>query len=248
MKKKATRPGARNKPAAGGRPEVSGLSLDARRSQRLKAAETLQGSRIPLKLIEIAEHGTAVAEETLGKAMQLERRLPLACKEGCDWCCHLRVGASVPEVVRIVEYLRQTLSPEELRATHERVARRDDERRQMKPAQRAASRPPCVLLVEHRCCAYPARPLTCRGFNSADASACERFVKSAGRIDEIPMYRPQQRLMTFVLDGTRAGLQAAGLQDDLLELGAALRIALDVPDAAERWLAGEPVFAPARME
>jgi hypothetical protein len=102
------------------------------------------------------------------------------------------------------------------------------------------------LLVEHRCCAYPVRPLTCRGFNSYDASRCEQFVKSRAPVD-IPMYLSQQRLMTFVLDGTRAGLQAVGLRDDLLELTAALRIALDVPDALERWLAGEPVFAPARQ-
>jgi hypothetical protein len=32
-----------------------------------------------------------------------------------------------------------------------------------------------------------------------------------------------------------------------LELNAALRIALQAPDAAERWLAGEPVFTAARM-
>jgi len=33
----------------------------------------------------------------------------------------------------------------------------------------------------------------------------------------------------------------------LLELTAALRIALAVPDSFDRWLAGEPIFAPARM-
>jgi hypothetical protein len=37
------------------------------------------------------------------------------------------------------------------------------------------------------------------------------------------------------------------LDGDLLELTAALEIALTVPDAADRWLAREKVFAPARL-
>ena len=64
---------------------------------------------------------------------------------------------------------------------------------------------------------------------------------------EIPTYAPQRQLCTFVLDGLRAGLAEAGLAHELLELAAALRVALSVPDAAERWLEGEPVFAPARF-
>jgi hypothetical protein len=245
MKKKAAAPGARNKTAS--RAEVGGMELDARRLQRLKAAEVLRGGRTPLKLVEVAEHAAALAEDAVGKAMQVDPPTPRACKEGCDWCCHLNVGTSVPEVARIAAYLRQTLTPQELEATRARVARAAEERRRLPPAERAACRLPCALLVEHRCCAYPVRPLTCRGFNSSDASRCERFVKSRARV-EVPTYQPQLRLMTFVLDGTRAGLQAAGLKDDLLELNAALHIALEVPDAVERWLAGEPVFAPARLD
>jgi len=45
----------------------------------------------------------------------------------------------------------------------------------------------------------------------------------------------------------RAGLEESRLDGELLELTAALDIALTVPDAAERWLAGEKVFAPARL-
>ena len=45
----------------------------------------------------------------------------------------------------------------------------------------------------------------------------------------------------------RAGLEESGVKGDLLELTAALRIALEEPEAPERWLAGQAVFAPARM-
>jgi hypothetical protein len=207
----------------------------------------MQGGRTPLKLIEIAEQGAVIAEQAVEQAMKIAPPAASACKEGCDWCCHLTVGTSVPEVARIVAYLRQTLSEEEMQATKERVARNEEERRRLPLNRRASARLACGLLVGHRCCAYSVRPLTCRGFNSADASRCEQFVTSRARV-EIPAYQPQQRMMTFVLDGTRAGLQAVGLKDDLLELNAALRIALEAPDAVDRWLAGQPVFVAARLE
>ena len=89
--------------------------------------------------------------------------------------------------------------------------------------------------------------MTCRGFNSRDASQCERFVKSSGRMT-LPLYAPQLRLTVFVLDGMKAGLAESGLAGDHLELTAALRIALEVPDAVERFLAGEPTFAAARLD
>jgi hypothetical protein len=55
------------------------------------------------------------------------------------------------------------------------------------------------------------------------------------------------RLTTLVLDGLRAGVAQTGLWSEAVELIAALRIALAQPDAVERWLDGQPVFAPARL-
>jgi Fe-S-cluster containining protein len=233
--------------ASGSLPEgLSAAELGARRAERLGTREALQTGRTPLKVIEVAGRATALAERAIGDFMATDPPPPLACREGCDWCCYLPVGTVVPEVLRIVEHLRRTLSPEELQATRRRVAALDDRKRRMSLGERAGARLPCALLVEHRCAAYPVRPLTCRGFNSSDARQCERFLHSP-RTVVVPTYVPQLRLTTFVLDGLRAGLSESGLKGDLLELTAALRIALEVPDAAERWLAGEGVFAPARL-
>jgi Fe-S-cluster containining protein len=171
----------------------------------------------------------------------------LACTEGCDWCCHLRVGTAVPEVYRIASYLRQTLSPEQFQAIRERILRLDEQRRRLPAGKRGLARLPCALLEDRRCLAYPVRPLTCRGFNSSNARKCERFLE-LGNKGTVPSYAPQVRLSTFALDGMRAGLSEAGLKGDLLELTAALGIALEVSNAFERWLAGEPVFAAARLD
>ena len=179
-------------------------------------------------------------------ARRAERPPASACKEGCDWCCHLTVGAGVPEVVRIVDYLRRTLTADEFGALRERVVRLDARRQELKGST-GDPQLPCALLVDHRCAAYPVRPLMCGGFNSSDAAACERFVRSSDQTP-LPLYAPQLRLAAFVLDGMMVALTESGLTGERVELTAALRIALEVPDAVERSLAGEPVFAAARLE
>jgi hypothetical protein len=220
--------------------------MDLRRSERVQAVEVLNTGRTPLTVIELADRATATAEEAVGRVKEKHPPPPLACREGCDWCCYFPVGTNVPEVARIAAYLRQTLPPEELAALRERVGRLAEERRAQASSARGGARLPCALLAEHRCVAYPVRPLTCRGFNSRDAHPCELAATSRGRID-VPLYVPQQRLTTFALDGVIAGLAQAGLPADRLELTAALRVVLEDPGAVERWLAGAPVFAPARF-
>jgi Fe-S-cluster containining protein len=223
------------------------LEWRARHAERVRTNQALHGGRSPLTLINIANHGTRIAEEALRHAEQADPPPCSACKEGCDWCCHLTVGTSVPEVVRVLEYLRQNLSPDAFGALRERVLRLDEQRRERRAAGRDEAGLPCALLVNHRCTAYPVRPLMCGGFNSSDAAECERFVQSSGQ-SPVPLYAPQLRLAAFILDGTVAGLSDAGLTGERVELTAALRIALEVPGAVERFLAGEPVFAAARLD
>jgi len=223
------------------------MEFEARRIQRLKTVETLRSQRTPLQVITVVEQAANLADQSIQTAVNQSPPLPpLACREGCAWCCHKLVGTTAPEVFRIADYLRQHLPPEELEDVRERIIRRDEERIAMRSDRWSAARLPCSLLVHDRCSVYPVRPLTCRGFNSSDARQCEQWVKSRGRV-EVPTYEPQHRLATFVLDGLRAGLAECKLPDDLLELTAALRIVFTMPDAFSRWLAGKQVFGPARL-
>lgn len=240
--------GAERRPGRQPPPSTDGLELDARRSQRLQTRALLQNSRTPLQVIQIAEHAGTLAEQAIEQAIrQSPPRRPFTCREGCAWCCHKTVGTSAPEVIRIAAFLRERLSTEQWEALRERIRQRDEQRRTLLHHDPwAAARLPCALLVDNRCSVYPVRPLTCRGYNSSDARRCELVVKSHQPV-EVPVYGPQQRLATMVLDGLRAGLAESKLQGDLLELTAALRIALTVPDAFDQWLAGKPVFAASRL-
>jgi Fe-S-cluster containining protein len=219
---------------------VQGADLESRQKARQQAAQAIATGRTPLHVIQSAESAERIAAEALTQAeQQTPRSSPAACVEGCAWCCYQRVGAAVPEVVRIAAYLRQTLSPADLASLLDRLQAAPDRRR-------SGDRSPCALLVENRCSVYPVRPLTCRGFNSSDAGECEASVRGNGQPVKT-IYAPQMRLTTLVLDGLRAGAAQGGLWSETVELIAALRIAFAQPDAVERWLGGAPVFASARL-
>ena len=226
---------------------AEGLEWEARREQRLRTAQVLRTARTPLHVIAIAQEATVRAEEGMQTTLARQPpRPPLACAEGCAWCCRKVVGCAAPEVLHIVAYLQEHLSPEQMDATQQRVVERDDERRGLRQDSWAAKRVTCPLLVNERCSVYSVRPLTCRGFNSTDARSCERSIKAREHV-HVPVHDPPHRVATFVLDGLRSGVSEVGLTGDLLELTAALRVALTIPDAAQQWLAGQPIFAGARL-
>ncbi len=224
---------------------VTGAELEVRREQRLRTVELLRQQRTPLQVIAVATDAVSRAGEAMARALVEQPPMrPLACREGCAWCCQKVVGTTVPEVMRIAQALHETLEPGERAALLDRLVQHDVERRSQDSW--TAARLPCPLLVNQRCSVYPLRPLTCRGFHSSDARQCERHAKERGAPPG-PVHGAQQRAATLILDGMRSGLSECRLSNDLLELTAALRIALTIPAAAERWLNGEPVFAPARL-
>ena len=164
----------------------------------------------------------------------------LQCKKYCAHCCYKTVSATPAEVFHLAAYITETFSARSLTKLKGRLADLERKTRGMTPAERGQACFPCALLVARLCTAHPARPAACRGFNSRDLRACERSLKRRGV--EIPVYAPQYRIFAQAHLGLRAGLAELGLASTHLELTAALRIALETPDAAERYLAGEPIF------
>jgi hypothetical protein len=194
------------------------------------------------------------AEAASERAVVLERAalakepppVPVACKAGCPSCCVSKVAVVAVEVLRIAAHLRETLGPAELSALEARVRRTDAATRGLSRVERARAGVPCPLLVDGSCSIHPVRPLICRGWSSLDAAACERHFADPDRAPAAPGYRIAYELASAVLAGLGAASIDAGRDGALLELVAALRIALEHPDAAGRWDAGRPVFAPAR--
>ena len=101
--------------------------------------------------------------------------------------------------------------------------------------------------VGGKCSVYEVRPLVCRGYHSLDVHRCKRA------FDE-----PEDK--SFMIEGwglpiaeeickaVSFGLLANGLDGGYFKLAHAVLIALETPDAAERYLAGERVFDSVRMK
>ena len=220
-----------------------GIEFEARRAagERLHGGATAEGARA------VADDAYEATEDLI---FDLHAQAPppvrLACRAGCAWCCHLTVEVTAAEALRIADYLRETLGETALDEVVARLAELRYRIRGMDRDERAARRLPCALLVNNLCSAYPVRPLKCRGGNAFDAGACERYYRRPTRASQMPIYVLQYLTAEHVQTGLLFGMTDAGMAPEVLELTAALHIALETPDAAERWLAGEPVFVEAR--
>ena len=171
----------------------------------------------------------------------------VACRAGCSWCCNFTsVLTSAAEVLRIAAYLRAKLAPEDLQAITKRLAQRTAHISALPEERRGRARIPCALLVNQRCSIYPVRPLACMGVTSSNAAACEASYRS-GWTRPIPNGPRHLGIAVDVRTGMTESLTHAGLDGSGLDLTIALRIALETPDIADRWLAGEPVFAAAAL-
>jgi hypothetical protein len=125
----------------------------------------------------------------------------------------------------------------------------------MAAADRLSPDHPCPFLEDARCSIYEVRPLSCRGTNSMDASACERNLRDAearaafvAGAASVPCYLEPFRAFHAVTAGLQLALdELHGLEVLPLELTAATRILADDPEGvAEQWLGGKDPFAAAR--
>jgi hypothetical protein len=169
------------------------------------------------------------------------RRMPpasvgaeLACKAGCTYCCHNVVMATAPEVF---------LAAGELRARHDAgfiagVAGRCD----AVATTAGVRRNPCPLLHDTLCSVYAARPSVCRKHTSFSVDAC--IADYEGRGGNVPIRRFDQEIFECCAVALLVGMRLwDGRPAVVLELAGALRVVLEDPQAEQRWLAGEPVFA-----
>jgi Fe-S-cluster containining protein len=236
-----TSPMTQRMPTSG--PHTNECIAVAQQAEREAVIARLSEERTPAQTLQIAQHATWFAIHLVEQLVDTQE---IACRAGCAWCCSLFVSATAPEILQIADYLRATYSADDLAALRERLVQRVKQLQGKTAEQRSAARLPCVLLMNNRCSVYPVRPLACGSWTSTDAKRCEeswrhRWAKT------ITANQMQLWLYGGVMLGLSEGLAASGLASEQLDLTAALRIALDTPDAAARWLAGEPIFAPARI-
>lgn len=174
---------------------------------------------------------------------------PVACKDGCSWCCYQLVRVSAPEVFQIVRHIETGLSPEARTEVVDRLRKLDRATRGVTPQGRVRIPKSCAFLVDGMCSIYSVRPLACAEFTSYEVNDCKRGkrlgFKSGGVIHE------KARMIAFnsIQQGLADGLRRALPETDTawLELTAAVLQAIDTPQAEQVWLSGGKVFAGAHL-
>lgn len=211
----------------------------------LRAAPSLE------RTVELARNAMAATSRLAEALLSRAPAGAVACKAGCDHCCHQPVGLTPPEALAIVEHLRQMLAREELARVRARLSERARDTRALSSAERFSPDQPCPFLDHGQCSIYEVRPLACRGMNSLDAEECKTRLRDPGARATFLAHGSGGRSFMEPIrafHAISAGLQLSlaelyGLDMRPLELTAALDLLLNGPESsAADWLSGKHPF------
>lgn len=213
--------------------------------QQTNVIEIVQSGRTEEKALELGFSAFFFADHVI-QAVESANTLPqpLACIEGCNFCCYNLLEVTPPEALFLGHYVAQEFSDQEKQELLEALERAIALRAGKNKVQLAKIRQklPCPLLRDGRCSAHRARPLMCRAMHSLDAAQCRAAFQSRDRISP-PYYAHRHEIFFSIGQGLLAGCREIGCQSHPLELGKALRDCLTQPRAAARWIQGEEVFS-----
>ena len=221
-----------------------GMDLSAPRGERLQAviAATrilmdILGTRSPTRASDAARRAHEVFEISL-KRNPSEHKIE--CAKGCGFCCHLRVTAMAPEVFLLGNSIRRE-SKKDFETALTRVRAADRNARGLNGRERTKQHFACGLLVDNVCSVYSARPSSCRALTSISVATCKRGYDG----EDVEVLTPAvwTELRGAHNQAMWAALASVDLPSQGYELNHALLVALETPDAENRWLAGEDVFA-----
>lgn len=178
------------------------------------AGRCLQGENPPSRqaLAMAAQAAVAITDEVvdhLAKGELAPAFEQIACKKGCGWCCTQMVGVTLAEAIWLHESL-STLHPMKRQRIRERALRALKRGDGMDQGQWNAAQIACPLLDKDQgCLGHNARPLPCRGFNSADANICRSAAGKSGV--PIPVLGVQLQAYAHAQIGLSQALEAAGV-------------------------------------
>lgn len=164
-----------------------------------------------------------------------------ACHLGCHWCCGFKTLVYPFEVVRIINFIRGSLTEAEQEELIQRVGKLDKRTHNLSPKQRVKLKIFCPLLRNGVCIVHPVRPMSCRSYLSTDEKACKRaFYYPAG--DRLDACSYSVGLYTCVKNGMEQGFVSCNIDSQPGELISFLHQGFQVPDLSEVWLKGRRVF------
>jgi Fe-S-cluster containining protein len=198
-----------------------------------RLARQLAAAKSSATVADIAATAHRLFERSLAAA---PAKVPVACKQGCAWCCYNAVSATVPEILLVAQA-----------AATERMLDRPSVQNLIAAAaglsgpDRMGRKIACPMLEADGCAVYAQRPTMCRVANSTDVEACIDEYEGRNLTADIPMARApvDHGFNTRVV--LVAAIRASGLDASAYDLAAGLG-AGTFEAAAARWLAGQPAW------
>lgn len=201
----------------------------------LGVAVVLQEALTDTARADRASHAASLMHRVFEASLKAQPpRLEMACKSGCDSCCHNWVSATAPELFLLARGLRGKTEPtllERLRTTAG-----------LSIADRFGRKLPCALLVDGRCSVYAQRPTVCRQTTSTNLAACIEEFEGHDFNGDIVVSRVMLDHARNCRVPLQVALAACGRSQAGYELSAGLLAAM-VEGAETLWLAGGDPFA-----
>jgi hypothetical protein len=173
--------------------------------------------------------------EMLSEAIIEERKVKLACKAGCAFCCHLRVDARAHEVIYAAEFIRRNLSDAEIEGIVARSKAHAKKIGAMTVLEQFSTNNACPLLVDGRCSAYGGRPISCRSHHATELKYCQQFFETCDPNTPASHDEPLYHNSRAVWDGITKAFAEEGYDSEMYDFGSALGEALENPVTARRW-------------
>jgi len=166
----------------------------------------------------------------------------IACRAGCNFCCHLRVMVFPHEAIALFRYLGSGIPKEQAQAVRKRVLENAAQIAALAREGRSPTNMACAFLVDGQCSAYESRPAACSGYHSLDKEKCEASFNNGGHLPEgIPVLSAVRFIASALDAGTEQGLDAAKLAATRVELNTAVAALIRNPALIQRWRSGRPL-------
>lgn len=213
-----------------------------------KTPESLIGSL--RRVTKLQEKEIAAIQKRIDERAARGEIANIDCSMGCWFCCTQMVAVTIPEVLRLAEHIRATFTPEQREDLDKRMAGYMEATAEWHAGDHTKkARYVCPLLrqADGACGIWLERPIICRGFNSTDHNACITKRDDPVNDPPVPQIMGQFHTAMYSRTGMRRSLKKHNLENELHEMIPALIVAMENEDAADRYLAGEPLFEASKV-
>jgi Fe-S-cluster containining protein len=167
----------------------------------------------------------------------------LACRAGCDWCCHFTVDVRPAEVFGILSHMENALPLAEQDRLRAQISHNSRLIRSMSEEERISLNLPCPFLSHGHCQVYPARPQSCRNYHATDAAGCRQSYEEPENLDIDPEFASGvYQVGNAHVEAFNSALGETGVDVLAYELNCALAAAFEDPKSCERFEAGALPF------